>query len=55
MNNAEYYLENDVEVSKTEALREMFNHGIEDVSEFFEEYGIKDTYNAKDVLIWLGY
>ena len=55
MYNSEYYLENEIIVSKQEALREILNHGIEDASDFFEECGIKDEYKASDVLIWLGY
>jgi hypothetical protein len=31
MNNAEYYLENDVEASYLDALKERFNHSIDDV------------------------
>lgn len=55
MENSEYYLENDITVTKLEAMRELFNHGIEDASEFFNEYGIREDYKARDVLQWLGY
>ena len=55
MYNLEYYLENEILVSRQEALREIFNHDIEDASDFFEECGMKEEYKASDVLIWLGY
>mgnify|MGYP001092638148 CR=1 FL=1 len=55
MYNSDYFIDNNIEVSKAEMLKELFDHGIEDAQEFFEIYGIKDTYNSKDILFWLGY
>ena len=52
MNNSEYWI--DVIVTKAQALNEVADHGI-DASEFLEDYGDHDQYDAYEVLQWLGY
>ena len=45
----------DVIISKQRAIQELKNHGVVYVEEFFGDVGEKDSYNAQDVLAWLGY
>lgn len=42
-------------ITKVRALLELHNHGIVDPDEFFEDMGDKESYDAQDVLLWLGY
>jgi hypothetical protein len=46
----------DMEISRARALDEIERHGATpDLVDFFREYGRKASYNAQDVLDWLGY
>jgi len=45
-------------ISKERAIKELSKHGSDDelsMAQFFAELGEEDTYNATDVLDWLGY
>ena len=42
-------------ITKVRALLELHDHGITDPTEFFDEVGDRETYDAQDVLMWLGY
>jgi hypothetical protein len=42
-------------ITRVRALLELHNHGITDPDEFFNELGDRETYDAQDVLMWLGY
>ena len=45
-------------ISKERAIKELSKHGSDDelsMAQFFAELGEEDTYNATDVLGWLGY
>lgn len=42
-------------ISKERTLLELKKHGIEDPSEFFAELKERETYDAQEVLRWLGY
>jgi hypothetical protein len=53
-NTSEFFIENEIEVSKAEALAEWVNHGLTH-HEFFLEFGDKDIYNSAEILIFLGY
>jgi hypothetical protein len=51
-----YQSAHDMEISRARALREIYNHGaVDDLEEFYAEYGFHDNYMAQDVLDWLGY
>ena len=51
-----YQSAHDMEISRARALREIYNHGaVDDLEEFYAEYGFHDKYMAQDVLDWLGY
>ena len=51
-----YQSAHDMEISRARALREIYNHGaVDDLEEFYAEYGVHDNYMAQDVLDWLGY
>ena len=52
--DSEFFIENEIEVSKAEALAELVNHGLTH-HEFFLEFGDKDIYNSVEILIFLGY
>lgn len=51
---ADFYIDNNVEVSRFEALHEVKEHGIE-LEEFYAEFGDQETYNGGAILSWLGY
>ena len=42
-------------VTRFQALTELKKHGVTDFTDFFKEMGNKSAYDAKEVLIWLGY
>jgi len=42
-------------ITKVRALFELQNHGITDPDEFFDDMGDRESYNAQEVLSWLGY
>jgi len=46
-----------VTITKRRAVAELRNHGVtdEDLELFIEEEGDSDTYDAQQVLRWLGY
>ena len=48
----------DITITHKRALQELKSHGItadDEINEFYLELGNKETYNAQDVLEWLGY
>lgn len=47
----------DTMISRQRALKELKDHNIQDqdVKMFFEEMGDRESYEAQDVLRWLGY
>ena len=45
----------DIQITLKRALQELKRHGIDDPEEFFETLGQSQTYQAQDVLDWLGY
>lgn len=52
--SAEYFFENIIFVSKSEAIAEFNNHGF-GAEELFADLGEHDEYQASDVLVSLGY
>jgi hypothetical protein len=45
-----------VQITRERALQELEKHGVLlDVDLFFEECGRRETYDAQEVLQWLGY
>lgn len=44
-----------IEITQARALRELEKHGIDDPEEFFAALGQSKTYDAQEVLGWLGY
>ncbi|EFP1992720.1 hypothetical protein HRL93_004170 [Salmonella enterica] len=44
-------------VSKERALQELSRHCVPetDFEEFFSDMGVKEQYDAQEVLLWLGY
>ncbi|HHE1457117.1 TPA: hypothetical protein ACO3C7_004179 [Yersinia enterocolitica] len=53
--NPYYESAEDELITKKRALLELKKHGIEDPSEFFAELKERETYDAQEVLRWLGY
>jgi hypothetical protein len=45
----------DTTITKDRALQELRDHNCEDFTEFFEDLGDREYYNAQIVLQWLGY
>ena len=52
--DSSFFIENEIEVSKSEALAEWVDHGLTH-HEFFKEFGDKEFYNSAEILIFLGY
>jgi len=54
-----YETAEDITITRDRALEELTNHGVDVNSDeillFNLEMGDKDTYNAQEVLAWLGY
>lgn len=44
-----------IRISKARALRELRDHGVVETQDFFEDLGDRETYEASEVLVWLGY
>ena len=44
-----------ITITKQRAIQELAKHGIDNTSEFFQELGNNETYQAQAVLEWLGY
>jgi hypothetical protein len=43
-------------ITRKRALKELDKHGVLcDSESFYRDLGLKETYNAQDVLNWLGY
>lgn len=42
-------------ITRRRAIKELIAHGITDTTEFDQELGIHETYDAQLVLEWLGY
>jgi len=59
MNTDYYESADDTIISRERALEELYNHGVDIQSDeirlFDLELGRKESYNAQDVLSWLGY
>lgn len=53
---ADYYTSaKSLKISRERALKELKRHGIEDTLLFDREVGIRNEYDAQEVLNWLGY
>lgn len=45
-----------LKITKKRALKELEDHGVlEELAYFYEDLGNKKTYDAQDVLSWLGH
>lgn len=44
-----------VTITKARALLELRRHGVIEIADFFADCGERDTYDAGEVLAWLGY
>ena len=45
-----------ITITHQRALQEIKKHGLlDDIAEFYENYGKREHYDAQDVLQWLGY
>ena len=44
-----------VTITKQRAMRELSDHGEDQIQEFLNEFGDRASYNAQKVLDWLGY
>jgi len=56
MNDITYYDSAEgTTITKVRALLELHNHGIADPDEFFDDMGDRESYDAQEVLMWLGY
>ena len=42
-------------ITHKRAIKEIREHGIIDITEFYADLGQQETYEAQDVLAWLGY
>lgn len=43
-------------ISSDRAIKEVMDHGLEaELGVFFDDLGIRDEYDAQEVLQWLGY
>lgn len=42
-------------ISQARAIQEVKKHGVELVEEFLQDMGVRESYEAQEVLIWLGY
>jgi len=42
-------------ITHKRAIRELTDHGVADLSEFYDDLGQQETYKAQAVLAWLGY
>lgn len=45
----------EITITRSRAFNELNNHGVVTYDEFLNEMGDKDTYDAQEVLAWLGY
>ena len=45
----------EITITRSRAFNELDNHGVVTYDEFLNEMGDKDTYDAQEVLAWLGY
>ena len=45
------------EVTYAEMVHEMRKHGVNDAgfADFFDEHGVRETYQSDEILVWLGY
>ena len=50
-----YETAEDITITRSRAFNELDNHGVITYDEFLADMGDKDTYNAQEVLVWLGY
>ena len=44
-----------VTITRQRAIKELSDHGEDQIQEFLNEFGDQPTYNAQKVLDWLGY
>lgn len=42
-------------ITRRRALEEIKSHGVNDTDEFYRDLGDRDSYEAQEVLRWLGY
>ena len=42
-------------ITHKRAIKEIREHGIIDITEFYDDLGQQETYQAQAVLAWLGY
>jgi len=50
-----YETAEDITITRSRAFNELDNHNVFEYVDFLDEMGDKDTYNAQEVLAWLGY
>ena len=44
-----------ITITHKRAIKELREHGVTDLKEFYDELGHHETYDAQAVLAWLGY
>lgn len=44
-----------ITITHKQAIKELREHGVTDLKEFYDELGHHETYDAQAVLVWLGY
>ena len=44
-----------ITITHKRAIKELRDHGVTDITEFYEDLGHHETYQAQAVLAWLGY
>ena len=45
----------DIIITRERALLELARHYCEDIERFFDDLGDRESYDAQEVLVWLGY
>ena len=45
----------DTIITRERALLELARHHCEDIDQFFDDLGDRESYDAQEVLVWLGY
>ena len=44
-----------ITITHKRAIKELREHGVTDLSDFYDDLGQQETYEAQAVLAWLGY
>ena len=44
-----------ITITHKRAMKELRDHGVTDLKEFYGDLGHHETYDAQAVLVWLGY